>query len=111
MYQIILDENILAKNGTIAIDNTIFKGAAYIKNHPQERFAANGRVLDDFNQYLKQESRLEQVCMLSMHKDGHRHTNKHAHIDRRTHILVIFIFDSHIIHVQMKFNSNSTIIL
>ena len=52
------DNQILAKNGTIAIDNTIFKGAVYVKNYSWRwcGLCMDATEMLDSQEYLKLKS-------------------------------------------------------
>ena len=48
----------LSERGAICIDNALFKGQVYLE--PSER-SESGEALRDFNQYVKDDPRTEQV--------------------------------------------------
>ena len=56
--QTILDKNLLSDRGVICIDNALFKGEVYLE--PSER-TESGEALREFNRYVKEDPRTEQV--------------------------------------------------
>jgi len=58
-YKFLLDHNLLRIDGVICVDNTLFKGRVYLKDSADE----NGKALKEFNQFVTNDPRVEQVCM------------------------------------------------
>ena len=56
----ILDNNLIQKGGIIVADNTLLQGEVYLEE--SERSKA-GQAMSDFNEYLKNEPRVEQVLI------------------------------------------------
>ena len=56
--QTILDKDLLSERGVICIDNALYKGEVYLE--ASER-TDNGEALREFNQYVKEDPRTEQV--------------------------------------------------
>jgi caffeoyl-CoA O-methyltransferase len=59
-FQTILDGNLLAPDGLICVDNTLLQGQPYL---PGEERTANGKAIADFNRFVAQDSRVEQVLL------------------------------------------------
>ncbi len=59
-FQIILDNNLVASNGIICVDNTLMQGQVYL---PSEQRTANGEAIAQFNQVITQDPRVEQVIL------------------------------------------------
>ncbi|MGJ5672609.1 MAG: O-methyltransferase [Nostochopsis sp.] len=59
-FQIILDQNLVASNGIICVDNTLMQGQVYLS--PEQR-TANGEAIAQFNQVITQDPRVEQVIL------------------------------------------------
>lgn len=58
-YNYILDNNLLRLRGVICVDNTLFKGKVYLKDTTDE----NGLALRQFNQFVSNDPRVEQVSL------------------------------------------------
>ncbi len=58
-YKFLLDHNLLRIDGVICVDNTLFKGRVYLKDSADDF----GKALQDFNQFVTNDPRVEQVCM------------------------------------------------
>lgn len=58
-YKFLMDHNLLRMDGVICVDNTLFKGRVYLKDSADE----NGIALRDFNQFVTNDPRVEQVCV------------------------------------------------
>uniref|UniRef100_A0A667YA49 D-arabinitol 2-dehydrogenase [ribulose-forming] n=1 Tax=Myripristis murdjan TaxID=586833 RepID=A0A667YA49_9TELE len=58
-YNYILDNNLLRLQGVICVDNTLFKGKVYLKDTTDE----NGLALRQFNQFVSDDPRVEQVIV------------------------------------------------
>ena len=56
----ILDNSLIQKGGIIVADNTLLQGEVYLEE--SERSKA-GQAMSDFNEYLKNEPRVEQVLI------------------------------------------------
>lgn len=61
-YKFLLDHNLLRIDGVICVDNTLFKGRVYLKDSADDI----GKALKDFNQFVTNDPRVEQVCMFSL---------------------------------------------
>ncbi|XP_072308010.1 uncharacterized protein [Eucyclogobius newberryi] len=58
-YKFILDNNLLRLRGVICVDNSLFKAKVYLNNVTDE----NGLALRDFNDFVVQDPRVEQVIL------------------------------------------------
>lgn len=56
-YNFILDNNLLGMRGVICVDNSLFKAKVYLED-TQDR---NGLALREFNQFVSNDPRVEQV--------------------------------------------------
>jgi caffeoyl-CoA O-methyltransferase len=56
----LLDSNLLATHGTICVDNTLLQGQAYL---PAAERSPNGTAIAEFNQFVQDDPRLEQVLL------------------------------------------------
>ncbi len=59
-FQMLLDRNLLAPNGFICVDNTLFQGQVYL---PKVERSSNGEAIVQFNQIVQQDDRVEQVLL------------------------------------------------
>lgn len=59
-FQTLLDRNLLAANGVICVDNTLFQGQVYL---PSVEQSPNGAAIARFNQMVQQDARVEQVLL------------------------------------------------
>jgi len=59
-FQILLDDNLLAPNGFICVDNTLLQGQVYL---PAEERSKNGEAIASFNRLVKDDPRVEQVLL------------------------------------------------
>ena len=59
-FQVLLDRNLLAPNGFICVDNTLFQGQVYL---PKVERSSNGEAIAQFNQIVQQDDRVEQVLL------------------------------------------------
>lgn len=59
-YQKLLDSRLLAENGYICVDNTLFQGQVY---SPEAERSANGQAIAQFNQFVAADSCTEQVLL------------------------------------------------
>jgi caffeoyl-CoA O-methyltransferase len=59
-YQKLMDSSLLAENGYICVDNTLFQGQVY---SPEAERSANGQAIAQFNQFVAADSRTEQVLL------------------------------------------------
>lgn len=59
-YRKLIDGNLLATNGYICVDNTLFQGQVYL---PESEQSANGRAIAHFNQVVADDPRTEQVLL------------------------------------------------
>jgi caffeoyl-CoA O-methyltransferase len=55
----ILDRDLLAPGGMIAVDNTLLQGEPYLPGEP----SANGRAIAHFNAAIAGDPRIEQVLL------------------------------------------------
>ncbi|KAM9759133.1 uncharacterized protein ACNS7B_005892 [Menidia menidia] len=58
-YNFIMDNNLLRLQGVICIDNSLFKGKVYLKDTTD----SNGLALREFNQFVSDDPRVEQVIV------------------------------------------------
>ncbi|XP_056157500.1 uncharacterized protein zgc:113054 [Lampris incognitus] len=58
-YNFILDNNLLRQHGVICVDNTLFKAKVYL----QETTDENALALREFNQFVSDDPRVEQVII------------------------------------------------
>lgn len=56
-YNFILDNNLLRMQGVICVDNSLFKAKVYLKDTTD----SNGLALREFNQFVSDDPRVEQV--------------------------------------------------
>lgn len=56
-YKFILDNNLLRMQGVICVDNSLFKAKVYLKDTTD----VNGLALREFNQFVADDPRVEQV--------------------------------------------------
>lgn len=59
-YQRLMDRGLLAPNGYICVDNTLFQGQVYL---PESEQSANAKAIAQFNQFVAADSRTEQVIL------------------------------------------------
>ncbi|MGD1804485.1 O-methyltransferase [Dapis sp. BLCC M126] len=59
-FQMLLDTNLLAANGFICVDNTLLQGQPYL---PPEKRTPNGEAIAQFNSFVVEDSRVEQVLL------------------------------------------------
>jgi len=59
-FNLLLDTNLLAKDGFICVDNTLYQGQVYL---PPERRVPNGEALYRFNRTVAEDPRVEQVIL------------------------------------------------
>ncbi|MBW4613342.1 MAG: class I SAM-dependent methyltransferase [Desmonostoc vinosum HA7617-LM4] len=59
-FKIILDNNLLAPDGIICVDNTLLQGQVYL---PPEQRTVNGEAIAHFNQVVVADPRVEQVLL------------------------------------------------
>jgi caffeoyl-CoA O-methyltransferase len=59
-YQKLLDSKLLAPNGYICVDNTLFQGQVYLSESDQ---SSNGKAIAHFNHFVADDSRTEQVIL------------------------------------------------
>jgi len=57
---LLLDTNLLAKGGFICVDNTLMQGQPYLSD---EESTENGKAIADFNQFVTEDPRVEQVMI------------------------------------------------
>ncbi len=57
---LLLESTLLAPNGFICVDNTLMQGQPYL---PEHKRAENGRLIAKFNQFVTEDSRIEQVML------------------------------------------------
>ena len=57
---LLLDTNLLAPNGFICVDNTLMQGQPYL---PEEKRTDNGKAIANFNRFVAEDSRVEQVLI------------------------------------------------
>ena len=58
--QALLDSSLLAPNGFILVDNTLLQGQPYL---PQDERTQNGQAIAQFNRFVKNDPRVEQVLL------------------------------------------------
>ncbi|TNN59604.1 3-oxoacyl-[acyl-carrier-protein] reductase FabG [Liparis tanakae] len=58
-YNFILDNSLLTLRGVICVDNTLFKAKVYLRDTTD----ANGLALREFNQFVRDDPRVEQVII------------------------------------------------
>lgn len=59
-YKQVMDGGLLAPNGIICVDNTLFQGQPYL---PPDHRSDNGRAIAQFNQLVADDARVEQVLL------------------------------------------------
>ncbi|MDY6938557.1 MAG: class I SAM-dependent methyltransferase [Cyanobacteriota bacterium] len=59
-FKLLLDGNLLAPGGFIYVDNTLLQGQPYL---PSEQRTANGEAIAQFNRFVAEDSRVEQVLL------------------------------------------------
>ncbi|MDJ0392890.1 class I SAM-dependent methyltransferase [Rhodococcus sp. G-MC3] len=59
-YRALIDSDLLSPNAVIAVDNTLLQGAPYADAGSR---TPNGDAVDEFNRFLVQDSRVEQVLL------------------------------------------------
>lgn len=59
-YRSLMDSDLLSPNAVIAVDNTLLQGSPYAD--PDDR-TANGEAVHEFNMFVAQDSRVEQVLL------------------------------------------------
>ena len=59
-FKLLLDTNLLAENGFICVDNTLLQGQPYL---PSEQRSANGEAIAQFNKFVAEDYRVEQVIL------------------------------------------------
>ncbi|NET23957.1 O-methyltransferase [Okeania sp. SIO1I7] len=59
-FKMLLDTNLLAPNGFICVDNTLLQGQPYL---PPEKRSANGEAIAQFNRFVAEDPRVEQVLL------------------------------------------------
>ena len=58
--KLLLDRELLNSGGFILIDNTLLQGQPYL---PSQQRTANGQAIADFNRFVADEPRVEQVLL------------------------------------------------
>ncbi|MBR8826696.1 MAG: class I SAM-dependent methyltransferase [Gomphosphaeria aponina SAG 52.96 = DSM 107014] len=59
-YKLLLETSLLAPNGFICVDNTLFQGQVYL---PPAARSENGEAIAGFNQFVAEDPRVEQVIL------------------------------------------------
>ncbi|WP_353932440.1 class I SAM-dependent methyltransferase [Okeanomitos corallinicola TIOX110] len=59
-FNLLIETDLLAKDGFICVDNTLLQGQPYL---PPEKRTANGEAIAKFNQTVTQDPRVEQVIL------------------------------------------------
>lgn len=59
-FQKLLDSDLLAPHGFICVDNTLYQGQVYL---PQDERTPNGEAIAEFNRFVKNDPRVEQVLL------------------------------------------------
>ena len=59
-FQFLLEHNMVKRGGIFVIDNTLLQGEPYLK---KEHRSQGGEAIKLFNEYLSEESRIEQVLI------------------------------------------------
>lgn len=62
-YNFIMDNTLLRLRGVICVDNSLLKGKVYLKDTTD----SNGLALREFNQFISNDPRVEQVCFRYFH--------------------------------------------
>lgn len=62
-YNFILDNNLLRVRGVICVDNSLFKAKVYLEDTTD----SNGLALREFNQFVSNDRRVEQVSVTPSH--------------------------------------------
>lgn len=62
-YNFILDNNLLKLQGVMCVDNSLFKAKVYLKDTTD----SNGLALREFNQFVSNDPRVEQVNFRPLH--------------------------------------------
>lgn len=57
-YNFILEHNLLRLQGVMCVDNSLFKGKVFLKDSTDP----NGLSLREFNRFVSEDPRVEQVC-------------------------------------------------
>ncbi len=58
--QLLLESNLLSTKGFICVDNTLLQGQPYL---PENQRSANGQAIADFNRFVAEDDRVEQVLI------------------------------------------------
>ncbi len=61
-YKLILDNNLLRLQGVLCVDNTLYKAKVYLKDATD----SNGLALREFNQFVFNDPRVEQVSLRTL---------------------------------------------
>ncbi|MDJ0715723.1 MAG: class I SAM-dependent methyltransferase [Prochloraceae cyanobacterium] len=59
-YNLLIETDLLAANGFICVDNTLYQGEVYL---PTEQRSANGSAIAQFNRIVAEDPRVEQVIL------------------------------------------------
>ncbi len=59
-YQLLMDSELLAVNGIVAVDNTLIQGQPYADD---EGRTVNGDAIAEFNRFVAEDARVEQVLL------------------------------------------------
>lgn len=59
-FNLLLDQNLLAENGIICVDNSLLQGQPYL---PENQRTPNGQAIAEFNHVVANDSRVEQVLL------------------------------------------------
>ncbi len=59
-YNLLVETDLLAANGFICVDNTLYQGEVYL---PAEQRSANGEAIAQFNRIVAEDPRVEQVIL------------------------------------------------
>lgn len=58
--ELLLESSLLSEKGFICVDNTLLQGQPYL---PQNKRSANGQAIAEFNRFVAEDSRVEQVLV------------------------------------------------
>ncbi len=59
-YQLLMDSDLLAVNGIVAVDNTLMQGQPYADDNGR---TVNGDAIAEFNRFVAEDARVEQVLL------------------------------------------------
>ncbi|XP_021353045.1 caffeoyl-CoA O-methyltransferase-like [Mizuhopecten yessoensis] len=62
-YKLIMDRDMLTVRGTIIVDNSLFMGLIFCKDHPSAEMIQNGLDIHEFNEFVAQDERVYKVVV------------------------------------------------